>query len=183
MQEIKKNKLLLHICCAGCGAFVSQLLSKDFDLTLYFFNPNIESANEYKRRKDEVIRIAALFNLPVIFDNYDHDEWLRTISGKENEPEKGARCYLCYKSRLKKTSEAAKKLGFSHFGTTLSVSPHKVYKYIKEIGENLAQENSVLFFDQDFKKENGFLLSANLSKELGLYRQNYCGCEFSKKNI
>ncbi len=175
------NRLLLHICCAGCGAFVSQELKKDYNLTLYYYNPNIYPESEYKKRETEVKRIAKKYKLPLIIEDYRHDKWLDSIKGLENEPEKGKRCYQCYEYRMRKLVQKAKELKFDFFSTTLSVSPFKVYKYIKEIGDKLSIEYSLSFHDQDYKKKEGFKKAAILSKELNLYRQNYCGCEFSRR--
>lgn len=175
----RKPSLLLHICCAGCGAFVSQELKKQYNLSLFFYNPNIYPESEYRKREIEVRNIAKKYNLPLIMGDYHHDKWLGDVKGLEAEPEKGKRCYKCYKYRMKKTAQKASAMKFDFFSTTLSVSPFKVYKYIKEIGDQLALEYSIGFHDQDYKKKDGFKKAAKLSRELNLYRQNYCGCEFS----
>lgn len=176
----KKPSLLLHICCAGCGAYVSQELQEKYALSLFFSNPNIHPEAEYLKRKEEVIAIAKQFDLPLIIDHYNHDSWLLDIKGLEQEPEKGKRCYRCYQYRMRKVAQKTSELNFDFFSTTLSVSPYKVYQYIKKIGEELAEQYSVGFHDQDYKKKDGFKKAASLSRELNLYRQNYCGCEFSK---
>ncbi len=176
----KKPSLLLHICCAGCGAFVSQELKKKYKVSLYFYNPNIYPESEYKKREEEVRRIAKKYKLALIVEDYHHDKWLTSIKGLEQEPEKGKRCYECYRYRMKKVTKKAEEMNFDFFSTTLSVSPFKVYSYIKKIGEDLAKKYSVAFYDQDYKKKDGFKKASKLSRELNLYRQNYCGCEFSK---
>ncbi len=177
----KKPKLLLHICCAGCGAFVSRLLKKNFAVTLFFSNSNIFPREEYIIRQKEVIKIAKLYNLQYIIDEYNHQDWLNHIKGLEAEPEKGRRCWQCYKYRMEKVAQEAYRANFDYFSTTLSVSPHKVYKYIKEIGDELADKYKIKFYDRDYKKKEGAKQASALSCELGLYRQNYCGCEFSRR--
>ncbi len=174
-----KEKILLQICCASCGAHVSQVLSLGYDVVLYFINPNIFPESEYRKREKEVDMIAEKYGLPLIKDIYDHADWLEIVKDHQAEPEKGQRCYLCYRYRMKKTADKAKDLGIANFSTTLSVSPYKVFAYIREIGKGLEAETGVRFLDQDFKKQNGSLEASLLSKSLGLYRQDYCGCEFS----
>jgi predicted adenine nucleotide alpha hydrolase (AANH) superfamily ATPase len=176
----KKPSLLLHICCAGCGAFVSQELREQYDLSLFFYNPNIHPESEYKKREVEVVEIARKYNIPLIIENYHHDKWLLDVKSLEQEPEKGKRCYKCYKYRMKKVAKKASEMKFDFFSTTLSVSPYKIYAYIKEIGDELARKYSLGFHDQDYKKKDGFKKASALSCKLNLYRQNYCGCEFSK---
>ncbi len=174
-----KPKLLLHICCAGCGAFVSSLLLEQFELVLFYFNPNILSLDEFKKREVEVVRIAKFNKLELIIEEYNHQNWLKEVSGLEKEPEKGTRCYKCYQYRMERVATIAKKNNFDYFSTTLSLSPHKVYKYIKEIGEAVSCKYNIKFYEQDFKKNDGFKKSVLLANELNIYRQNYCGCEFS----
>lgn len=175
------ERVLLHICCAGCGAFVSQLLAKDFDVTLFYYNPNISPEDEYQKRVESVQKVAEKFGLDLIVEKYDHDVWLNKIKGRESDPEKGGRCLICYRDRLQKTAEMASKNEFDYFTSTLTVSPHKLAKEILAIGNELADKYSVKFLAQDFKKQDGFKKSLILSKELEIYRQNYCGCEFSRR--
>jgi len=175
----RKPKLLLHVCCAGCGAYVSQLLKQSFLVILYFYNPNIYPVDEYEKRLVEARHIAKKFKLRIIAEKYDHDKWLQLIRGFEKERERGKRCQICYNERLKKTAETASAWGIKFFATTLSISPHKEVKAINKIGQGLAKESGIKFLANDFKKQNGFKRSVLLSKELGLYRQDYCGCEFS----
>lgn len=177
----KKEKLLLHICCAGCGAYVSRLLNENFNVTLFYYNPNIYPEDEYKRRIIEVERIAKKYKLNLIRGEYDHNAWLRKIKGLEEEPEKGKRCLLCYEDRLETTVKVARQKGFKYFTSTLSVSPHKVATAISAIGQELSKKYNIEFLDKDFKKNDGFKKSIELSRELEIYRQNYCGCEFSRK--
>lgn len=183
MSDIKKDKpaLLLHVCCIGCGAYVSRLLSIDFKVSLYFYNPNIFPQEEYKKRLEETERIAKQFGFELIVGDYGHGEWLKRVKGHEKDPERGDRCRICYRCRLEDTARLAVKKGFEYFTTTLSVSPHKDAKAINEIGKELEQKYKLKFLDKDFKKKDGFKKSTKLSCELGLYRQNYCGCEFSRR--
>jgi predicted adenine nucleotide alpha hydrolase (AANH) superfamily ATPase len=178
----KKPRILLHICCAGCGAYVGQLLKENYSVTLFFYNPNIFPKSEYDLRLEEVNKIAAKYGLPLIIEDYDHNEWLKKISGFESEPEKGGRCEICYRDRLQKTAKAAQKNNFDYFTTTLTVSPHKLARSIINIGLNLSASYGIKFLDEDFKKQDGFKKAGVLSRELNLYRQNYCGCEFSRNN-
>lgn len=171
----------MHICCAGCGAFVSQLLASDYEVTLFFYNPNIFPAEEYQKRVDTVKRIADKFKFNLIVGDYDHDQWLAKIKGHENDKEKGGRCLICYRDRLENAARVAKENGINNFTSTLTVSPHKLAKEIINIGQELADSFGVKFLAQDFKKQDGFKKATILANELGLYRQNYCGCEFSRR--
>jgi len=175
-----KSKLLLHICCAGCGVYVSQLLKKTYIVTLYYYNPNIFPQSEYEKRLAEVKDIAHKFKLDLIVGNYDHDKWLEKIKDHENDPERGGRCLICYSDRLASTAKLAQKSKFDLFTTTLTVSPHKDALAINKIGNDLSLKYEVKFLDRDFKKQDGFKKSVEWSKKLDLYRQNYCGCEFSR---
>lgn len=170
-----QKKLLLHVCCAPCSSACLERLNA-FDITLYYFNPNTYPQTEYELRAQQ---FAKLTNLPLIVENYNHQLFLDTIIGNENSPEGGVRCQLCIKNRLKNSFEYAKNNGFDYVTTTLTISPHKDAEYINKIGNELAQQYGIKFLPSDFKKENGFLNSIILSKQLGLYRQDYCGCEFS----
>jgi predicted adenine nucleotide alpha hydrolase (AANH) superfamily ATPase len=176
-----KDKILLHICCAGCGAFVSQLLSSDYDVTLFFYNPNIFPIEEFKKRVDTVKKIADKFNLDLIIGDYDHGQWLEKIKGRESDKEKGGRCLICYRDRLENAAKMAQSKGINNFTSTLTVSPHKLANEIIKIGQELEEKYGVKFLSQDFKKQDGFKKATALANELGLYRQNYCGCEFSRR--
>jgi predicted adenine nucleotide alpha hydrolase (AANH) superfamily ATPase/VanZ family protein len=175
----KKPKLLLHICCIGCGVSLIDKLSEKFDVYLFFYNPNIFPRQEYKKRLSEIRRVAKLYRLNVIISRATHRRWKKLIKGRESDPERGGRCTICYRYRMTKTALRAKRLGFDAFTTTLSISPHKNYPVIKKIGEELAQHTGIAFLDEDFKKNGGFQRSCEISKKLNLYRQDYCGCEFS----
>lgn len=178
-KEGVKKKILLHICCAGCGSYVSTLLRDDFDVTLFYFNPNIHSVEENERRLLDVRMIADKYNFALVVGDYEHDVWLKNISGLETEREKGPRCWLCYETRMETAARYALANGFDIFTTTLTVSPHKLADKILEIGQGIAMRGNISFLATDFKKNDGFRKSIELSRELGIYRQNYCGCEFS----
>lgn len=178
----KKPRILLHICCAACGAYVAQLLQKDYQVVLYYYNSNMHPVSEHKKRLMEVKKIAQKYKLELICGVYDHRIWLRRMKGLEYVPEGGSRCVLCFEDRLKKTAREAKKRNFDFFTTSLTISPHKDFVIIKNIGLNLEKKYGVRFLVEDFKKDGGFQGSVKLSRELKLYRQNYCGCEFSKNN-
>jgi len=185
MSRQNKQKLLLHICCIGCGIGVVDELEKEFDVTLFFYNPNIFPIEEFDRRLEEIERITKNKGLKIIVQrDEDYSWWRERVRGLETEPEKGARCKVCYSLRLRKTLEYGRKNGFDVFGTTLTISPHKDSDIINEIGQTFQKHFQLKYFDKDFKKEDGFKKSCRLSKEFGLYRQNYCGCEFSiRKNL
>lgn len=176
----RKKRLLLHICCAGCAAYIPQLLRDKYELTLFFYNPNIYPYQEYKKRVREAKKIASLYELDLVIGKYDHANWLYSIAGHQNDPEGGERCFICYEERLEAAAKAAKKKKLDIFTTTLTISPHKKADKINEIGRNIAREYKIDFLEQDFKKQDGFKRSCQLSRQLDLYRQNYCGCEFSR---
>lgn len=176
----QKKRLLLHVCCAGCAAYTPRLLQDKYEVTLFFYNPNIHSYSEYRKRARETKKIASLYDLNLIKGKYDHKEWLHKIKEHQTDREGGERCSICYEERLEATAQVAKKGGYDIFTTTLTISPHKRADKINEIGRNIVREFGVEFLEQDLKKEDGFKESCRLSKQLGLYRQNYCGCEFSK---
>lgn len=176
-----KPKLLLHICCVGCGVYASRILKQDYEVRLFFYNPNIWPKEEYEKRLAEAEKIAEQFNLELIKGEYEHDKWLDAVKGHESDPEKGQRCLICYKFRLEAAAVMAKKLNCAYLTTTLTASPHKNALAINQIGEQAAKQSSLKFLSQDFKKHDGFKKSSLLSRELGLYRQNYCGCEFSRR--
>ena len=182
---MEKEKLLLHACCAPCSSYVLEYLEKQYDITVFYYNPNITEEAEYKKRVDEITRFIkeAFFtqNVKLIEGTYEPAVFFDISKGLENEPERGKRCYKCYELRLKKTAEYAKNNGFDLFTTTLSISPHKNAEWINEIGQRLSEEYGVDYLYSNFKKNNGYIRSIELSREYNLYRQNYCGCIFSKK--
>lgn len=175
------KKLLLHCCCAPCSSACLERLFKKFEICALFYNPNIEDA-EYLKRKAELIRFLNETGYATILD-CDHDTSLfyDAVKGLEREKEGGARCRECFTLRLKKTAETAEAQGFDYFSTTLTLSPLKNAELINEIGESL-QTEKVKWLYCDFKKRGGYLRSLELSKEHNLYRQNFCGCVFSKPN-
>ena len=180
-KEDKPN-LLLHICCAPCATYVIELLRGDFDLTAFFYNPNIQPEAEYNRRRDEVRRLAALMGFKLICLDQGQEEWLEKVRGWEDEPEGGYRCQICYKFRLEKSAQYAKEEGFCWYASTLSISPHKQAKVINKIGRGLGEKHEINFFQADFKKRDGFKKSCELSNKYELYRQDYCGCLFSLRS-
>lgn len=178
-----KPKLLLHSCCAPCSSYVITYLYDYFDITILYYNPNIHPYEEYKKRKDEQIRLISNFNGVKIIDcDYDNDIYNEVIKGLENEPERGSRCTKCFYLRLNKTGEIAKKNDFEYFGTTLTVSPYKNAKLLNEIGEDISKKYDIKWLYSDFKKNDGYKKSIELSKKYDLYRQDYCGCIYSKRD-
>lgn len=167
-------KILLHTCCAPCSTHSIETLNQNNEITLFFYNPCIYPQEEFNKRLENAKIIAKEYNLKLIIPGHNHQEFLDHIKGFENEPENGKKCLLCYEQRLKKTAEFAKN-NFDKFTTTLTISPHKDSKKIFEIANKLPG-----FLEIDFKKKDGFKHSIDLSKKHKLYRQNYCGCEFSK---
>lgn len=177
-----KNKLLLHSCCGPCSTSVIEKLKNDYDLTIFYYNPNIYPQEEYIKRLNEQKRYLELSHqdIKVIDGEYtDNEFFYNKFKGLENCLEGGDRCKVCIFLRLKKTAEVAKNLGFDIFASTLSVSPHKNAMLINEFGLKLQNELGINYLVSDFKKKDGYLNSIKLSKSFGLYRQNYCGCKFS----
>lgn len=174
-----KPKLLLHSCCGPCSTHVISVLEHHFEITVIYYNPNIEPEDEYLKRKAEQIKFLKEKNIPLLDIDYSHDEFLKLSCGLESEPEGGKRCALCMHHRLKVTKEKAIENNFEYFGTTLTVSPHKNSELINNLGRAL-QDNKIKYLFSDFKKENGYLDSIRLAKEYNLYRQGYCGCLYAK---
>ncbi|MBE6616416.1 MAG: epoxyqueuosine reductase QueH [Ruminococcaceae bacterium] len=174
--------LLLHACCAPCSSYVLEYLSEYFDITLYYHNPNIYPQEEFLFRLNELKRFSAEagYNIPIEFPEYDSREFFDAVKGMEDLSEGGERCRVCYELRLRKTALAAKGGGYDYFTTTLSISPHKNAQWLNEIGAALEKEFGVKYLHSDFKKKNGYKRSIELSGEYGLYRQDYCGCVYSK---
>ncbi|MBQ2775794.1 MAG: epoxyqueuosine reductase QueH [Clostridia bacterium] len=187
IEKITKSdelpSLLLHSCCGPCSSYVLEYLSKYFKVTVLYFNPNIYPEEEFLHRQSEQKRIIS--ELPVenkvsfMESEYNYKDFLSAAKGFENEREGGARCDKCFRLRLKKTAQLAAENGFDYFTTTLSVSPHKNSQLLNLIGEELGEEYGVKHLPADFKKREGYKRSIELSKQYDLYRQNYCGCEFS----
>ncbi len=177
-------RLLLHICCAPCGTYISRdRLLPRYNLTWYFYNSNLNTLEEYKKRLTAVRLMSEKLNIPLIVEPYDHETWQAKVKGRERDPERSLRCQICYRDRLTKTAALAKEKGFDLFGTTLLVSPYKDTKAICALGCELAAKTGVRFLDEDFQADNGYQKSQALAKELGLYRQKFCGCEYSLNMI
>ncbi|MDE6026435.1 MAG: epoxyqueuosine reductase QueH [Lachnospiraceae bacterium] len=185
MSMQKKQRLLLHVCCAPCSSHVLEYLYATYNVTAFFYNPNITDREEYNKRINELRRFVteAPFAKDVIVceGDYEPERFWEMSAGLEEEPERGKRCYKCYELRMKKAAEYALENGYDIFTTTLSISPHKNAAWINEIGNKLSELMDINYLYSDFKKQNGYLRSIELSREYGLYRQNYCGCIFSKK--
>ena len=179
-----KKKLLLHSCCGPCSSYVISYLTNYFDITILYYNPNIYPYDEYLKRKQEQIKlineIDCSNNLDIMDCDYDNDLYEKCIIGLENEPERGNRCMVCYNLRMEKTAKMAKECNYDYFCTTLSVSPYKNSEWINEIGETLQNKYNINWLYSDFKKKDGYKQSILLSKKYNLYRQDYCGCIYSK---
>ena len=176
------TKLLLHSCCAPCSSACLELLHGYFDTTVLYYNPNISDPAEYLKRKKEQIRLLAETGWGSFLDcDHSPEDFERIARGYEDCSERGERCFRCYRLRLERTAREAADRGFDYFTTTLSISPYKVSRWINEIGYGLQDEYGVRFLPSDFKKNEGYKRSIELSAVYGLYRQNFCGCDFSKK--
>lgn len=183
-ESSEPPKLLLHSCCAPCSSYCLEYLSEYFEITILYYNPNITAESEYRKRVEEQKRLISELPVryPVTFveGNYEPGDFYRIAKGLETAPEGGERCFKCYRLRLEYAANYAKQHGFDYFCTTLSISPMKNAAKLNEIGNELSRIYSVNWLPSDFKKRNGYKRSIELSREYGLYRQNYCGCEFSK---
>lgn len=187
-QELGKT-LLLHSCCAPCSSYCMEYLRQYFQITVFYYNPNISIEPEYQKRVAEQKRLIAVYNqknegypIKIIEGDYNPQEFFDIARGKEACPEGGERCFACYALRLRKTAMLAKEKKFDYFTTTLTISPLKNAVKLNEIGEMLAAEYDINWLCSDFKKKNGYKRSIELSAEYGLYRQNYCGCIYSKQD-
>ena len=196
-----KPTLLLHACCGPCSSYVIEYLSSIFDITIYYYNPNIHPEKEYYRRLEELKKFLTVFpdalknKVKLVVDDYEPEDFFKATNVRneiqlQTEPEKGERCRRCYKLRMSHSWQYACKNNFDWFTTTLSISPHKDSQMINEIGQelektknaNLAEDTKTRFLVSDFKKKSGYLRSTQLSAEYGLWRQDYCGCVFSMRN-
>lgn len=182
----QKKRLLLHCCCAPCSSYVLEYLQPYFDITIFFYNPNIVEEGEYLKRKRELLRYLSEVSfgseIHRIDADYEPEQFLQLAKGHEQDPERGERCQLCFKLRLSMTAKAAVQGMFDYFCTTLSISPHKNADLLMAIGEDLAGEYGVPYLPSDFKKRNGYKRSIELSSQYHLYRQDYCGCIFSRQS-
>ena len=179
VKHIKKEKLLLHSCCAPCASSVVERLKEDFDIVCYYSNPNITTLSEFIKRRDELLKLTEHFKVGFVSDEFDDKSFFESVKGKESLGERSARCESCFLLRLERTKNKCVELGIPYFATTLTLSPLKDYIAINRIGESLSSDNAI-YLSSNFKKGTGYLRSIELCKELGLYRQNYCGCVFSK---
>lgn len=179
-------RLFLHSCCAPCSSYTLEYLSNYFDITVYYFNPNISPKEEFDKRFAEQKRLIdslpAKNPIKLVLGEYNYDDFLQIARGYENVAEGGERCFRCYRMRLESTARIAKEQGFDYFCTTLSISPLKNSQKINQIGYEVAQQYGIKWLPSDFKKREGYKRSIELSKEYNLYRQSFCGCIFSKEN-
>lgn len=190
LEEVKefdgKKNLLLQVCCAPCSTYSVEELSHYFNITADFYNPNIATEEEFNKRLEEFKNFIKSFPnhsvTDILSDEYNHDEFLDVVKGYENEPERGSRCSICFKLRLMHAAKIAKEKGFDYFTTTLTISPLKNSQIINRIGQEVEKEVGIKFLPTDFKKREGYKRSIELSNEYNLYRQNFCGCEFSKRD-
>ena len=182
IDKINKPKLLLHVCCAPCSSHCLSVLEPFFDITVFYYNPNISPIEEYQRRLNEEKKYLSLVhpNIKIVDAKYDNEKFEELSKGLEDLKEGGERCKKCYQMRLEKTGEYAKLNGFDYFTTTLTVSPYKHSATLNEIGDEVSRRGGVKYLFSDFKKEDGYKHSIELSKKYNLYRQDYCGCKFSK---
>ena len=187
MENIEEgSKLLLHACCAPCSSAVLERLANFFKISIFYYNPNITEEEEYQKRINELKRFISEFKtkypVEIIEGNYEPSKFMEIAKGLEEEKERGIRCYKCYGLRLEETAKIAEELGFNHFATTLTLSPHKNANWINEIGEELNKKYKSNYLYSDFKKKEGYKKSIELSKTYNLYRQDYCGCIYSKRD-
>ena len=175
-----QNKILLHSCCAICSAYpIQKLKEMGYDVVSYFYNPNIFPQEEYSKRLNAHKKLCEQNKVELIEGDYDIETFYSICKGLEQEPEKGKRCDKCFELRLLATAKLAKKLNIKEFTTSIVISPHKNFLKLSQIGETIAKEYELTYKAIDFKKQDGFLKTNQISKEMELYRQNYCGCEFS----
>ena len=190
VMELNKGRgqvprLFLHSCCAPCSSYVLEYLSPLLAVTVFYYNPNISPAEEYEKRVEEqkrlIVSLSGAHAIDFVAGEYEPDKFIRMAKGLEKEPEGGERCFRCYKLRMEEAARLAARGGYDYFTTTLTISPLKNAEKINEIGEQLAELYGVRHLPSDFKKKNGYRRSVELSAKYGLYRQNYCGCVFSKR--
>ncbi len=175
-----RKKLLLHICCGPCSLYVWRKLQADFEVSGFFYNPNIQPFAEHEFRRLELVKITEKFAWPVVYAPYDLRDWFAAVRGLEREAERGARCPVCFQFRLEKVFQHAREHGFGTVASTLSISPSKLTAQINEQGEALAEKYGVAFLPENFKKKDGFLISRKEGRALGVRPQDYCGCVYSK---
>jgi predicted adenine nucleotide alpha hydrolase (AANH) superfamily ATPase len=176
---VPKPTILVHVCCAPDAAYVIGLLKESSEVTAFFYNPNIQPAEEYRLRLADAVKVADVLGVPFVEGDYDEARWLALTRKFREEPEKGRRCDVCYAIRLERTAAAAAARGFDAFTTVMSLSPWKKAATLNRIGRMFGRRHSVAFMEADFKKRDGFRKSVALSRDMNLYRQNYCGCIYS----
>jgi epoxyqueuosine reductase len=174
-----KKKLLLHVCCAPCSTHVIEELKAEYDLSLFFYNPNIHPKEEYEKRLLESRKYSEELGITFVEGEYDPDRWLGLVKGLEDEPEHGRRCTRCFEIRLNRTARCASENGFDIFACTLTVSPYKKKDIVNEIGTNAGKKHCIQYLQSDWKKKDGYKKSIEFSKKYNIYRQDYCGCLFS----
>ncbi|MBQ8459663.1 epoxyqueuosine reductase QueH [bacterium] len=177
------KKILLHACCGICSGYpISYLQDMGYRVSVYFYNPNIYPQEEYQKRLNAEKTICEHFNCELIEGEFNPEVYYNYVQGYENEPEKGKRCDKCFELRLKNTANKAKEMGIKTFTTSIVISPHKNYEKLTKIGQKIAQQAGIEYLDINFRKNDGFLKTNEISKSLNLYRQNYCGCKFAMRN-
>ena len=176
-EEKEKKKILIHACCGPCSSEVIDFLKDIFDITIYYYNPNIYPESEYEKRYDQFQLLP--YDFDIIKGEYEDDKYYEAIKGLEDLGEFSQRCYKCFYFRMEESAKKAKALGFDYFTTTLSISPYKNSKWINEIGYEIAKKYNIDYLYSDFKKQEGYKKSIKLSTEYGMYRQEYCGCIYS----
>ena len=177
---MEQNRIVLHACCGICSGYpISYLKDMGYHVVVYFYNPNIYPNSEYQKRLEAERTLCRHFGVELVEAEYNPQEYYDYVKGFENEPEKGLRCGKCFELRLKKTAEYAKSVNVENFTTSIVISPHKNFEKLTEIGSKIAQEYGLNYLSINFKKKDGFLKTNKISKELNLYRQNYCGCRFA----
>ncbi|MFQ5905008.1 MAG: epoxyqueuosine reductase QueH [bacterium] len=187
-EEVPKSEkarslpgLLLHTCCGPCATGVLESLAEEYEMTCFFYNPNVQPESEYRTRLDQAREVARIMKVLFLDDEYDADAWLEETKGLKDEPEGGRRCEICFRKRLLKTGIKAKQVGADLFATTLTISPHKNAGLINRTGNYVSQKVGVPFLEGDWKRAGGFKRSVELSEEFSLVRQDYCGCEYSRR--
>ena len=181
---MQKNNVLIHACCGICSAHpILQLREMGYEPIVYFYNPNIFPEIEYQKRLEAEKTLCNFHKCELIIDEYCQEDYFEKVIGLENEPERGKRCNVCFEMRLEKTAQKSKALGIEKFTTSIVISPHKNFDLLTQIGEELAKKYDLEYLAIDFKKKDGFLKTNKISRELNLYRQNYCGCKFSMREL
>jgi predicted adenine nucleotide alpha hydrolase (AANH) superfamily ATPase len=171
--------MMLHVCCATCAGYPLELLGKDYDITMFFYNPNIHPKEEYKRRLNDVEKLSIISGIPFLTGPYDAERWLKLVEGLEDEPEGGKRCSACFNIRMGKTADMAGKKKMDIFATTLSISPHKNVDIINRTGKAISEKSGIKYYTADLKKKDGFKKANEISRSHDFYRQKYCGCIYS----